>query len=49
MRKTNIERIIVVVRRAYCKECGRKKKAIPARIRKEYERKNPRTKIGEKI
>ena len=39
-RKNNI-----VVRRAYCKECGKKIKQITTKERKTYERTNPRPKL----
>lgn len=35
-----------IVRRAYCKECGKKKKPISAKDRKEYEAKFPRPPMG---
>ena len=39
----------VIVRRAYCKECERKRKPISSKARKEYEKEFPRPKIGEEF
>lgn len=36
----------IVVRRGYCKECGKLKKPISAKTRREYEKKNPRPQLG---
>ena len=35
--------------RSECKECGASKKAIPAKLSREYEAKHPRPKIGEEF
>lgn len=37
----------VIVRRAYCKECGKKKKPISSKDKKEYEEVNPRPRLNE--
>ena len=37
----------IVVRRAYCKTCGKRSKTIPLKLRKQYEQKHPRPRIGE--
>jgi transcription elongation factor Elf1 len=37
----------IIVRRAYCIECGKLAKPIPSKIKNEYEKKYPRPKIGE--
>jgi hypothetical protein len=36
----------IVVRRAYCKDCGKLKKPIPSHVKNEYEKNNPRPAIG---
>ena len=35
--------------RSECKECRASKKAIPAKVRREYEKQHPRPKIGEEF
>ena len=37
----------IVVRRAYCKSCGSLSRHIPSKLKKQYEKDNPRPKIGE--